>query len=264
MTSTTVTNVGLPQWIPEGTKLIGMSTTGLPVHGRTLGDTPPGSTILNFQYDVVSPPTTTTSTTNSAAVGDDNNDNNQHECHVGGLPNDQYQLSGCLAETGGIQVLVVKDDDDVDDDNVITNMTVSYTYDTVRDTVNARTLATLSTTAKAVMHDCETCPYKTYETFLHYYGTYDYGHQIIMAALETTTTSTTTTFRLGNHDFSHYDELERAGMYGRSALVVVGVGVVCVLLWVLCVDDATCRKFISCCAHNSFHHHPMFHFRSML
>jgi hypothetical protein len=90
--------------------------------------------------------------------------------------------------------------------------TIQYSYDFQINNKNARTLAGFSTSAKDLMHDCDTCPYKTYEKFIQYYGEYDYGHQIITTALYQGQTS----FKNGNHDFSKNYQLGIPGMCQSS------------------------------------------------
>jgi hypothetical protein len=56
-------DAGVPQFIEDGSELMGVSTTGTPVHGVALGDTPAGSTVLNFLYNVVTSSSSSITTT---------------------------------------------------------------------------------------------------------------------------------------------------------------------------------------------------------
>jgi hypothetical protein len=71
------------------------------------------------------------------------------------------------------------------------------------------TLASMSTTAQAIMGDCGfRCPYNTFKKFLNYYGQADYGHRIAQSAFDMTPTQGL--LRL-NNDFSNITNAARAG-----------------------------------------------------
>ena len=71
------------------------------------------------------------------------------------------------------------------------------------------TLASMSTTAQAIMGECGArCPYNTFKKFLTYYGQADYGHRIAQSAFDMT--STQGLLRL-NNDFSNITNAARAG-----------------------------------------------------
>jgi hypothetical protein len=80
------------------------------------------------------------------------------------------------------------------------------------------TLASMSTTAQAIMGDCGTrCPYSTFKKFLTYYGEPDYGHRIVQSAFDMT--STQGLLRL-NNDFSNITNAARAGQSQLSSWVI--------------------------------------------
>merc|ERR1712176_1682226 len=59
---------------------------------------------------------------------------------------------------------------------------VQYTYDPETNNVAKRTIQGFSTAAQKKMAECANCPYEMYDKFYQYYGQYDYGNQIVMAA----------------------------------------------------------------------------------
>lgn len=178
------TSTGLPQFVAEGTAMRGTTRTGVQVRGNALADAPAGSQTVMFLYTVGTDPL---------------------PCYVGSLPEESQYSDGCLDDRGSIDI--------ADQD------TIQYSYDFQINNKNARTLAGFSTSAKDLMHDCDTCPYKTYEKFIQYYGEYDYGHQIITTALYQGQTS----FKNGNHDFSKN--------YQLGIPEIVSKGVVCLNVW---------------------------------
>ena len=73
------------------------------------------------------------------------------------------------------------------------------------------TLASMSTTAQAIMGGCGVrCPYSTFSKFLTYYGHADYGHRIAQSAFDMTPTQGL--LRL-NNDFSNITNAARAGTF---------------------------------------------------
>jgi hypothetical protein len=168
--------------ISRGTPLMGVNRDGLDVSGWAHDDTPEGSNELNFQYDVLAD----NRTGSIMAL----------MCHVGGLSEERVSTEGCLDDRSTIEVI---------DSSPAASLNYSYSFDL--NNRNSRTLASFSTGAKTLMHDCPQCPYNTYQKFYDYYGEYDYAHQFITAAL----VQDTTAFRLGNADLSNYDLAGRAG-----------------------------------------------------
>ena len=165
--------MGIPEFVAEGTAMRGTSRSGIPVKGNALADTPAGSFTVMFQYNVTTDPL---------------------PCYVGGLPEASQATGGCLQDVGSM--------------DIANQQSILYSYDFQIDNKNARTFAGFSTSAQALMHDCDTCPYKTYKKFFNYYGQYDYGHQIINAAFNQDKTN----FKNGNHDFSSNYQLGIPGM----------------------------------------------------
>lgn len=85
----------------------------------------------------------------------------------------------------------------------------NYKYEMTTDNVNGRTIQKFSTKAFSEMWNCTHCPYDTFEKFVKYYGTTDYGDQWVVAALEGAETS----FDNGNADFRTEAKAVRAGEY---------------------------------------------------
>ncbi len=85
--------------------------------------------------------------------------------------------------------------------------TYNYTYDVNKDNVNGRTIMGFSTNALDEMWNCTTCPYETFNKYVNYYGMPDYGHRLILAALD----GARTKFQNGNLDFSEEKRPVRAG-----------------------------------------------------
>jgi hypothetical protein len=168
---------GTPSEIKKETPLSGTDSNGNKVTGTALSTYPSGSPTIGFQYD--------TSDDQDTHVG----------CQVGALAASDQILDGCLAT--GTGTVVVNDG---------ATLSYSYTSNTMND--NARTLAGFSEQAKKKMHDCEFCVYPTYDKFIKYYETFDYGNQWIKAAFSKTTTG----FKgLGNQDFTNMDDDGRVG-----------------------------------------------------
>ena len=164
---------GLPSFVEKGTIMKAAAIlTGIEVQGSALTDFPAGSKILRFQYD------------NTQASG---------VCQVGQLLEEDRNTVGCIQENGTIRI---QNQDSVE-----------YSYDYTINNDNARTIAAFSTGARTTMHDCDECPYDTYDLFVDYYDEFDYGNQWITAAFDQDETD----FPLGNGDFSEYDNKGRAG-----------------------------------------------------
>merc|ERR1712176_661386 len=77
---------------------------------------------------------------------------------------------------------------------------VQYTYDPATNNVAKRTIQGFSTAAQKKMAECANCPYEMYEKFYDYYGQYDYGNQIVLAAFA----GGKTNFKNFNNDFGLY------------------------------------------------------------
>jgi hypothetical protein len=160
-------NSGLLNSLPAATPVAGKTASGVEVAGTTYEDYSAGTTNIVIQYDTI--------TVQDKYVG----------CQVGAstTPNTE----GCFAASGTL---------DIEGEGTFT-----YTYDPTTDNNNDRTIQGFSTQAKEKMHDCEYCPYTTYEKFYQYYGAFDYADQWVMAAFDGKSTS----FSNGNADFGPYD-----------------------------------------------------------
>jgi hypothetical protein len=83
----------------------------------------------------------------------------------------------------------------------------SYVYDIEQDNFNGRTIQGFSTDGFAQMYNCTTCPYEAFNKFVEYYGSFDYGNQVVVAALNSRATS----FHNGNLDFTEKEKHSRGG-----------------------------------------------------
>jgi hypothetical protein len=160
-------NSGLLNALPDATPVSGRSSSGVEVLGTTYEDYEAGTTDIVIQYDTI--------TVQSNYVG----------CQVGASPTPKTE--GCFAASGTL--------------NIEGEGTFTYSYNPTTDNNNDRTIQGFSTEAKEKMHDCEYCPYSTYEKFYQYYGAFDYADQWVMAAFDGQTTS----FANGNANFSPYE-----------------------------------------------------------
>jgi len=77
---------------------------------------------------------------------------------------------------------------------------LGYSYDPLVNNKAKRTIQKMSTSAKKRMFDCSNCPYSLYEAFVDYYGEFDYGNQIVLAAFA----GKKTKFKNFNNDFGLY------------------------------------------------------------
>ena len=87
------------------------------------------------------------------------------------------------------------------------SLSFDYSYDPFKSNLNARTLQSMSTSAKEQMYDCANCPYDTYQKFYNYYGAFDYGNEWILAAFNKGATN----FINGNADFGAYGDADVEG-----------------------------------------------------
>jgi hypothetical protein len=165
--------------LPAGSILTGYALdTDEPVTGTLKDDLLPGDMTITFVYDV---------------------SNAQPSlCRVGQLPESMQQLEGCLTDQGVL---------DIDQGGTLE----AYTYNHLTNNLNGRWIQEFSLRAKEWMHDCESCPYRTYEKFLNYYGVFEYADEILSAAFGLTE-KTQTEFTLGNLDFSLLGATGRTGM----------------------------------------------------
>jgi hypothetical protein len=170
----------ISQFLPQGATLVGISQQGHFIPGKVMQDTPVGSTHISFQYMP-------------------RQEGHLAHCFVGGLPVSEQILSGCLMDdkNGRNYPILIRSN----------SQEVMYAYNYPGGNRNARTLAQFSQTALERMHNCFRCPYKTYEKFFRYYGTHDYAHQIVLAALDQDYTD----FTNGNLDFTTFTIPGRIG-----------------------------------------------------
>jgi len=127
-------------------------------------------------------------------------------CRVGALT-DGVETSGCLQDTGSI---------------TIGDKELSYTYNSLLNNDNGRTLQSISTDVQSKMIDCTSgCPFQDAQWFKDYYGTASYGNEWITAAFEKRATS----FTNGNADFSVWADSNDANDDAR--IEVIKKGTVC-------------------------------------
>eukprot|EP00536_Pseudo-nitzschia_multiseries_P013019 jgi/Psemu1/245078/estExt_Genewise1.C_5300008 len=155
----------LSQNVPKGTVIMGVNTDGNQIAGKAYEDNAAGATTLAVQYQ--------TSDSQKNYVG----------CQVGAAVNPV--TTGCFAAAGNLSI------DGTD---------VAYTYNIATNNVAKRSMAGFSTSAQKKMAECENCPYKMYQKFYNYYGSYDYANQIVLAAFDGSTTS----FNNFNNNFGLY------------------------------------------------------------
>ena len=140
---------GLPADIRKHDEFKAVSQDGTHFVGRALKDFKKGESNFQFLYP-----------------GD------YYACQVGGLPEKEMFLDGCLPSKG--KITMVEDG---------TNL--AYEYDVLSHNYNARTLASLSTQDNKRMRPEETKPYfHSFQPFYDYYGTYAYAHEIILAGFQ--------------------------------------------------------------------------------
>merc|ERR1711933_448327 len=124
---------------------------------------------------------------------------------MGTTPN----FDGCLAATGTVSI-----DGKTD---------VQYTYDPAINNVSKRTIQGFSTSAQKKMAECANCPYAMYDKFYKYYGQYDYGNQIVLAAFA----GTKTNFRNFNNDFKIY------GYDGKEQIIKKATAYIIIWMYVI-------------------------------
>ena len=148
--------------IQKGTRILGLNNDGNQVVGLAYEDYASGATNIVVQYRT------------------SDSQKNYVDCQVGASlsPN----TDGCFAATGTFEIDGVGD--------------YAYSYDQLSNNVNKRTIAGFSTSAQETMAD-----YPMYQTFVDYYGAYDYANQIILAAFS----GDKTNLQNFNNDFSLYE-----------------------------------------------------------
>merc|ERR1712157_207750 len=100
---------------------------------------------------------------------------------------------------------------------------VQYTYDPAINNVSKRTIQGFSTSAQKKMAECANCPYDMYNKFYEYYGQYDYGNQIVLAAFA----GTKTNFKNFNNDFKVY------GYDGKEQIIKKATAYIIIWMYVI-------------------------------
>merc|ERR1712194_985645 len=100
---------------------------------------------------------------------------------------------------------------------------VAYTWDVLENNVAKRSIQQFSTTAQKKMAECANCPYKLYEQFYDFFGKYDYGNEIVMAAFEKRSTN----FKNYNNDFGLY------GFDGREQIIKKATSYMIIWMYVI-------------------------------
>ena len=156
----------LPTDIGRGTPVKGFGERGNQVLGRAYEDTRAFSESFRIRYQTV------------------DDQNNYVLCQVGAsqTPN----TVGCFGTNGTLTI-----DDRYE---------LGYSYDPLVDNKAKRTIQKMSTSAEKRMYRCLSCPYSLYEAFVVYYGQFDYGDQIVLAAFA----GKKTKFTNFNNDFGLY------------------------------------------------------------
>jgi len=174
----------LPIDVEKGTLIMGRGADGNQVAGKAYEDNAAGALDIIVQYQT------------------SDSQKNYVTCQVGATttPN----TLGCLAPTGTI--------------NIDGKTDVAYSYNVLENNVAKRSIQQFSTTAQKKMAECANCPYKLYEQFYDFFGKYDYGNEIVMAAFEKRSTN----FKNYNNDFGlyNYDGREQIIKKATSYMII--------------------------------------------
>merc|ERR1711933_656645 len=179
----------LPIDVEKGTSIMGVGSDGNQVAGKAYEDNAAGATSIIIQYK-----------TSDAQK-------NYVNCQVGASTTPNFE--GCLAATGTVTI-----DGKTD---------VQYTYDPAINNVAKRTIQGFSTSAQKKMAECANCPYAMYDKFYKYYGQYDYGNQIVLAAFA----GTKTNFKNFNNDFKVY------GYDGKEQIIKKATAYIIIWMYVI-------------------------------
>jgi len=171
----------------KGTEMLGNTPSGNQVKLLAYDDNVAGSQYMKIQYMP------------------SESQKNYVLCRVGASLDPMTK--GCLANTG---VVIIDPEGDA--------IEIGYEYDLTKDNVNKRTIQRFSTGAKKRMYDCDDCPQNYFKQFYDYYGEFDYGNQIVMAAFD----GGATNLRNFNSDFSmyKYDGREQIIKKGTAFMIV--------------------------------------------
>merc|ERR1712176_1601529 len=172
-----------------GTTIMGVGADGNQVAGKAYEDNAAGATSIIIQYKT------------------SDSQKNYVSCQVGASTTPNFD--GCLAATGTVSI-----DGKTD---------VAYTYDPAINNVSKRTIQGFSTSAQKKMAECANCPYDMYNKFYEYYGQYDYGNQIVLAAFA----GTKTNFKNFNNDFKVY------GYDGKEQIIKKATAYIVIWMYVI-------------------------------
>jgi len=153
--------------VEKGTPIMGVGSDGNQVAGKAYEDNAAGATSMIIQYKT------------------SDSQKNYVSCQVGASTTPNFE--GCLAASGTV--------------TIDGKTEAQYTYDPAINNVAKRTIQGFSTSAQKKMAECANCPYPMYDKFYKYYGQYDYGNQIVLAAFA----GGKTNFKNFNNDFGIYE-----------------------------------------------------------
>jgi len=179
----------LPIDVEKGTVIMGVGSDGNQVAGKAYEDNAAGATSIIVQYKT------------------SDSQKNYVSCQVGASTTPNFD--GCLADAGTLSI-----DGKTD---------VQYTYDPATNNVAKRTIQGFSTAAQKKMAECANCPYEMYEKFYDYYGQYDYGNQIVLAAFA----GGKTNFKNFNNDFGLY------GYDGKEQIIKKATAYIIIWMYVV-------------------------------
>merc|ERR1712176_942997 len=172
-----------------GTTIFGVGADGNQVPGKAYEDNAAGATSIIIQYKT------------------SDSQKNYVSCQVGASTTPNFD--GCLAASGTV--------------TIDGKTEVGYTYDPAINNVSKRTIQGFSTSAQKKMAECANCPYEMYGKFYEYYGQYDYGNQIVLAAFA----GTKTNFKNFNNDFKVY------GYDGKEQIIKKATAYIIIWMYVI-------------------------------
>lgn len=203
----------------KSTQIMGQNSFGQTVTGYLLEDAPIDSNKLNVVYDV---------------KGGGENPDDVLKCQIGVGMNPI--TDGCFHFYGQLKIHTftknITGTNSVNINSTTTvatsaqyhhdEMTVSYSYDPIADTHNARTIEKFSTEAESLMYSCKyktNCPHQLYKQFYDYYGRHNYGDEIIQKAF-TSGTFTNILDSNKNIALSNFNYPSRAEIIGSATIIL--------------------------------------------
>ena len=195
-------DVALAADLGKSATITGTAVDGTAITAKTYSAASAGDKTIKIKY--------TTSDDQATYVG----------CQVGALPADEHVTAKCFAPSNTLS---------------IDGLDYTYTYEIVGGNKSGRHLAGFSTSAdEKQLSGCPGCPYKEFKKFYDYYGTSEYAHEYVTAALD----GTATNFQNGDADFSKY------GIDGRTQGAKKGSAYMNVYMYVLrefedAIDDCS-------------------------